>query len=138
MALMPKRVKHRKSQRRRIKGDAHRGNTVVFGEWGLQSLEADDLEASILAWEDRAEKAGRSDSVYFESSFAAALLARKGQATYSWTTFGENCPNCNALAGRTVRQGSPFVRRGERLPTMDVEKTVFYPPLHRGCDCMIV
>ena len=39
MALMPKRVKHRKSQRRRIRGNATRGNTVVFGEWALQSLE---------------------------------------------------------------------------------------------------
>ena len=40
MALMPKRVKHRKSQRGRIRGEATRGNTVVFGEWGLQSLDA--------------------------------------------------------------------------------------------------
>ncbi len=39
MALMPKRVKHRKSQRGRIKGNATRGNTVVFGEWALQSLD---------------------------------------------------------------------------------------------------
>ena len=35
MALMPRRVKHRKSQRRRIKGNATRGNTVAYGEWGL-------------------------------------------------------------------------------------------------------
>ena len=48
MALMPKRVKHRKSQRRRIKGDAHRGNTVVFGEWGLQSLEAGHVTAQTI------------------------------------------------------------------------------------------
>ncbi|QDU81742.1 50S ribosomal protein L16 [Polystyrenella longa] len=39
MALMPRRVKHRKSQRRRIKGNASRGNTVSFGDWGLQSLD---------------------------------------------------------------------------------------------------
>ena len=39
MALMPKRVKHRKSQRGRIKGNAVRGNTVVFGEWALQSVD---------------------------------------------------------------------------------------------------
>ena len=39
MALMPKRVKHRKSQRGRIRGRATRGNTVVFGEWALQSLD---------------------------------------------------------------------------------------------------
>lgn len=39
MALMPKRVKHRKSQRGRIKGNATRGNTLAFGDWGLQALE---------------------------------------------------------------------------------------------------
>ena len=32
MALMPKRVKHRKKQRGRIKGNASRGNTVAFGD----------------------------------------------------------------------------------------------------------
>ena len=37
MALMPKRVKHRKSQRGRIKGKATRGNRVVFGDFGLQA-----------------------------------------------------------------------------------------------------
>jgi large subunit ribosomal protein L16 len=39
MALMPKRVKHRKEQRGRIKGNATRGHTVVFGDFGLQSLD---------------------------------------------------------------------------------------------------
>ena len=39
MALMPKRVKHRKQQRGRMRGNATRGNTVAFGEFGLQSTE---------------------------------------------------------------------------------------------------
>ena len=39
MALMPKRVKFRKSQRGKLKGKATKGNTVAFGEYGLQSLE---------------------------------------------------------------------------------------------------
>jgi len=39
MALMPKRVLHRKQQRGRIGGPATRGNTVVFGEVGLQALD---------------------------------------------------------------------------------------------------
>jgi large subunit ribosomal protein L16 len=39
MALMPKRVKHRKEQRGKIKGNATRGNTVAFGDWGLQALD---------------------------------------------------------------------------------------------------
>ncbi|MHC4234352.1 MAG: 50S ribosomal protein L16 [Planctomycetota bacterium] len=40
MALMPKRVKFRKSQRGRIRGNAQRGNTVAYGDYGLQVLEA--------------------------------------------------------------------------------------------------
>ncbi len=39
MALMPKRVKHRKSQRGKMKGVATRCNYVAFGEYGLQVLE---------------------------------------------------------------------------------------------------
>lgn len=38
MALMPKRVKFRKSQRGRVRGNASRGNTVSFGDFGLQVL----------------------------------------------------------------------------------------------------
>ncbi len=37
--LMPKRVKYRKHFRGRMKGKATRGNTVDFGDIGLQSLE---------------------------------------------------------------------------------------------------
>src|SRR6476661_1542302 len=39
MPMMPKRVKFRKSQRGKMRGNATRGNTVAFGEYGLQSLE---------------------------------------------------------------------------------------------------
>jgi large subunit ribosomal protein L16 len=37
--LMPKRVKHRKQQRGRMKGRATRGATIVFGEYGLKAME---------------------------------------------------------------------------------------------------
>jgi large subunit ribosomal protein L16 len=37
--LMPKRVKHRKAHRGRMKGQATRGAEVSFGEYGLQALE---------------------------------------------------------------------------------------------------
>jgi large subunit ribosomal protein L16 len=40
MAMMPKRVKFRKSHRGKMKGNATRGNHVDFGDYGLQSLEA--------------------------------------------------------------------------------------------------
>ncbi|NOZ12754.1 MAG: 50S ribosomal protein L16 [Acidobacteria bacterium] len=37
--LMPKKVKHRKVQKGRVKGKAMRGNYVAFGEFGMQALE---------------------------------------------------------------------------------------------------
>ena len=37
--LMPKRVKRRKVQRGRMKGRAHRGNVISYGEYGLQATE---------------------------------------------------------------------------------------------------
>ena len=37
--LMPKRVKHRKQFRGRMKGKAQRGNTLAYGEFGLQATE---------------------------------------------------------------------------------------------------
>ena len=39
MALFPKRVKYRKSQRGRRKGVAMTGSSMAFGEYGLQCLE---------------------------------------------------------------------------------------------------
>ncbi len=40
MALMPARVKFRKHQRGKIRGNATRGNTVAYGDYGLQVLQA--------------------------------------------------------------------------------------------------
>jgi large subunit ribosomal protein L16 len=37
--LMPKRVKYRRVHRGRMKGMATRGNTITYGEYGLQALE---------------------------------------------------------------------------------------------------
>ena len=39
MPLMPKSVKYRKTQRGKIRGVASRGNTVVLGEYGTQTLD---------------------------------------------------------------------------------------------------
>ena len=54
MVLMPKRFTFRKQMRGRIRGNATRGNTVEFGEWGIQALErgyitARQIEAARVA-----------------------------------------------------------------------------------------
>ncbi|MFI5275734.1 MAG: 50S ribosomal protein L16 [Ktedonobacterales bacterium] len=45
MLLAPNRTKYRKQHRGRMKGAAHSGNTLAFGEFGLQALEPVWLEA---------------------------------------------------------------------------------------------
>lgn len=64
MARMPKRVKHRKVQRGRIKGNATRGETVAFGDFGLQSEEggwisAQTIEAGRIAVQQYLRSEGR-------------------------------------------------------------------------------
>ena len=58
MALMPKRVKHRKSQRGRMKSNASRCNFVAFGEYGLQSLDTHWISARHI-------EAGRVAATHF-------------------------------------------------------------------------
>jgi large subunit ribosomal protein L16 len=48
MPQMPKRVKFRKSQRGKVRGNASRGNKVSYGEFGLQSLEGGWLSAEAI------------------------------------------------------------------------------------------
>lgn len=64
MAMMPKRVKFRKSQRGKNRGNATRGNTVSFGEFGIQSLEhawvtAKQIEAGRVAVSHFLRREGR-------------------------------------------------------------------------------
>lgn len=52
--LMPKRVKHRRLHRGRMKGIATKGNNVTYGEYGLVALEpswitANQIEAARIA-----------------------------------------------------------------------------------------
>ena len=52
--LLPKRVKYRRVHRGRLTGKAYRGNTVTYGEYGLQALEpswitSNQIEAARIA-----------------------------------------------------------------------------------------
>jgi large subunit ribosomal protein L16 len=62
--LMPKKVKHRKQQRGRMRGQATRGSTLTFGEYGLQALEpcwltARQIEAGRSAITRHAKRKGK-------------------------------------------------------------------------------
>jgi large subunit ribosomal protein L16 len=44
--LMPKRVKYRRQHRGRMKGTAQKGNSLTYGEYGLQALESTWMTAN--------------------------------------------------------------------------------------------
>lgn len=62
--LMPKRVKHRRVHRGRMKGKAQKGNTVTYGEYGLVALEpawitANQIEAARIAINRKIKRGGK-------------------------------------------------------------------------------
>ena len=62
--LMPKRVKRRRVFRGRMKGKASRGNTVTYGEWGLQATEpawitSNQIEAARVAMTRYTKRGGK-------------------------------------------------------------------------------
>ena len=62
--LAPKRVKWRKQQKGRIRGRANRGNSVAFGQFGLQTLDkawitARQIEAARVAMTRHIKRGGK-------------------------------------------------------------------------------
>ena len=62
--LSPKRVKRRKQQRGRMKGASHRGNKVVYGDFGLQALSpawitSNQIEAARVAMTRYTKRGGQ-------------------------------------------------------------------------------
>jgi len=62
--LMPRKVKHRKQHRGRLRGEAKGGTTVSFGEYGIQALEpgwvtARQIEAARIAMTRHIRRGGK-------------------------------------------------------------------------------
>ena len=63
--LLPKRVKYRRVHRGRLTGEAHRGNTITYGEFGLQALEpawitSRQIEAARIAMTRYTKRGGKT------------------------------------------------------------------------------
>ena len=62
--LSPKKVKYRKSQKGRMKGAAHRGSDLNFGEFGLQAtdcgkISSKQIEAARIAMTRHVKRGGK-------------------------------------------------------------------------------
>ncbi len=62
--LMPKRVKRRRVHRGRMKGNAHKGNAVTYGDYGLMTTEpawitSNQIEAARIAINRKIKRGGK-------------------------------------------------------------------------------
>ena len=91
--LLPKRVKYRRQQRGRMKGKALRGNTVTYGEYGLQALEpcwitSTQIEAARIAMTRYIKRGGQvwikifPDKPVTEQPAETRMGAGKGSPEY--------------------------------------------------------
>ena len=91
--LLPKRVKHRRQQRGRLKGTATRGNTVTYGEYGLQALEpcwitSNQIEAARIAMTRYIKRGGQvwikifPDKPYTSQPAETRMGSGKGSPDY--------------------------------------------------------
>lgn len=90
MPLMPKRVKYRKSQRKRIKGNATRGNRVSLGDFGLQALQGGWIPATTIeACRIAAQQYIRGDGKLFIRIFPHKPVTARPLETRMGTGKGE-------------------------------------------------
>jgi hypothetical protein len=115
----------------------------ILRELGDEALEAIETEMEQRK-ETRPGRIAREESVRANNALAVAAYMALGVGTKRWVTFGDNCPYCNSLAGRTVGMESPFLAAGiDFMPAgaerpLKVDGHVGHAPAHEGCDCMVV
>ena len=91
--LMPKRVKRRRVHRGRMKGAAHRGNTITYGEVGLVATEpawvtSNQIEAARIAMTRYIKRGGRvwikifPDKPFTEKPAETRMGSGKGSPEY--------------------------------------------------------
>lgn len=101
--------------------------TARFGEW-------EDPEQAA-----RAATRARHETVQLGGGFARMAWTVAGVTTLVWVAAGSDvCPYCQAMDGRVVGIERAFVDEGGSVIDMTPTHSIGHPPLHSGCDCMIV
>ncbi|CAM2763709.1 50S ribosomal protein L16 [Hathewaya histolytica] len=125
--LMPKRVKHRKVQRGRMKGKATRGNFIAYGEYGLQATEcgwitSNQIEAARIAINRYVKRGGKvwikifPDKPVTEKPAETRMGSGKGSPEY-WVAVVKPGRVLFEIAGVTEEQAREAMRlASHKLP----------------------
>ena len=125
--LMPKRVKHRRVQRGRLKGKALRGNTISNGSFGLVALEpawitSNQIEAARIAMTRYVKRGGQvwikifPDKPITEKPAETRMGSGKGSPEY-WVAVVKPGRVMFEMDGVTVEQAREAMRlAANKLP----------------------
>ena len=125
--LMPARVKYRKSQRGRMKGTAQRGNTIAFGEYGLQAMSnqwvtARQIEAARVTLTRYTKKGGKMwirifpDKPISQKPAETRMGKGKGDPAF-WVCVVKRGRILFEMDGITVEEAKDAMRQaGNKLP----------------------
>jgi HK97 family phage portal protein len=115
-----------------------------------KAIEAgDDIESKVQEELDHWKEAypatiARREAVRNNNAVAHFVYAASSIVTIlRWATFGENCPYCDSLNGKKVGINEAFLLAGEALQPNGASALINHhdtkhPPVHDGCDCMVV
>jgi len=112
-------------------------------EEGADQLET--LQNTFDDWkENRTEAIAQEETNRANNAVAKQVYLAGGILAVRWAATGESCPYCKELDGRVVDIHSFFVGEGEELNPdggdgpLIPSRNIGHPPLHSGCDCMLV
>lgn len=106
--------------------------TIVEKRLAEWEANADDNPSKAVKW-------AREESSRAVNAIARELYLESGKvSTLVWVTFGRDCPICTRLEGKRIPIEEPFVREGETVHNLTTRKNITHPPIHQGCDCMVV
>ena len=125
-----------------------RGQLEKIATGGLKTPEeiAEAIVKRTGEWDlKRAKKSAANEIVKAANAFTWDTLRRGGVTKMRWKTVGDNCPLCDKLSGRVVGIEKHFLEKMDVISAGDGKTApltayqgIRHPPLHRGCDCMIV
>jgi len=126
----------------RVAAHRHAGDTA--GQLEALVRDEDDpvaaVEQRLVEWEEqRPAKEARRERVRATNAFAKIIFVAAGVTRLVWRNTGsESCPYCQRMDGRIVGVSEWFALPGEDLGGMRVFGRIGHPPLHDGCDCVIL
>lgn len=98
-----------------------------------------DLSSRLDDWlANRAGQIAMQHKVEAEGASARRAYRAVGVTKFRWLTLGENCPMCEELDGQIVGVERAFVQSKGKVGDLQVHRDILHPPLHTGCDCIIV